>query len=188
MIRKEPASESRRVRMTKRLLKDALVELLEKKSLAEVKVTEVCELADVNRSTFYSYYNDVFELLGEIEIDFIDQIPGSSKGAKIENDKDSLYRFTEFFEYVKQHARDFNVLLLRADNAIFCRMMLDKIFSQYSPTNSSRIQGKDRYGYIFAMNGVLGIMREWIADDFPMSTEEFASFALNLCFNSNQTL
>ena len=48
--------ENRRVRMTKRLLQDALLELLEEKSLEKITVTQVCSKADVNRSTFYAYY------------------------------------------------------------------------------------------------------------------------------------
>ena len=58
--------ENRRVRMTKRLLQDALLELLEEKSLEKITVTQVCSKADVNRSTFYAYYQDVGELLSEL--------------------------------------------------------------------------------------------------------------------------
>ena len=49
-------SETRRTKMTKRLMKDALMELMENEPLASVSITELCALADVNRSTFYSYY------------------------------------------------------------------------------------------------------------------------------------
>ena len=43
--------ENRRVRMTKRLMKDALLELMEEKDLANISVTAICETADVHRST-----------------------------------------------------------------------------------------------------------------------------------------
>ena len=64
-------AENRRVRMTKRLMKDALLELMETKPFEKIKVTDVCAAADVNRSTFYAYYTDTLALLGEIEDDAI---------------------------------------------------------------------------------------------------------------------
>ena len=48
----EKQNENRRVRMTKHLMKDALLELLDRTDLSGISVTAVCEAADVNRSTF----------------------------------------------------------------------------------------------------------------------------------------
>ena len=44
--------ENHRVLTTKRIMKEALLELLERKALANISVTALCEAADVNRSTF----------------------------------------------------------------------------------------------------------------------------------------
>ena len=68
-------SESRRSKMTRRLMKDALMELMENRALASISITELCGRADVNRSTFYSYYSDLLQLLKEIEDDIIGQLP-----------------------------------------------------------------------------------------------------------------
>ena len=67
--------ENRRVRMTKRLMKDAMLELLEKQDLAGISVTAICNTADVHRSTFYKYYSDPADLLSEIEQDILERIP-----------------------------------------------------------------------------------------------------------------
>ena len=67
--------ESRRVRMTKRLMKDALLELLEQEELSNISVTAICERADVHRSTFYKYYKDPADLFMKLEEDFLDRIP-----------------------------------------------------------------------------------------------------------------
>jgi len=69
--------ENRRVRMTKKMLKDSLLELLEHKELSRITVTEICENADVHRSTFYKHYEDPPALLREIEQDYLDIIPHS---------------------------------------------------------------------------------------------------------------
>lgn len=40
----------------------AFVTLLQEKPFHEVEVSELCELAQINRSTFYAHYEDLFEL------------------------------------------------------------------------------------------------------------------------------
>ena len=67
--------ENRRVRMTKKLLKDAILELMETRGLDRVTVTDICAAADVNRSTFYAHYEDVHQLLREIEDGMLERMP-----------------------------------------------------------------------------------------------------------------
>ncbi len=56
-----------RIRYTKRVLREALLELMHKKSIKEITVTEVCDLAELNRATFYRHYRDCYDLLSQIE-------------------------------------------------------------------------------------------------------------------------
>ena len=44
--------EDRRVKLTKQMLKDALTQLLERKDIYHIAVREICDTADVNRSTY----------------------------------------------------------------------------------------------------------------------------------------
>ena len=71
--------ENRRVQMTKRLMKDALMELLEQHELVDISVTAICEAADVHRSTFYKYYKNQADLLRDMEQDYLDRIPIPSR-------------------------------------------------------------------------------------------------------------
>ena len=59
--------EDRRVRRTKKLLTQALTQLLQEKQAKEITVKELTELADMNRGTFYLYYKDIFDMLEKIE-------------------------------------------------------------------------------------------------------------------------
>lgn len=52
-----------RVVKTYRVLYDALLELLEDNSFEEIKVSDICDKALINRSTFYSHFSDKYELL-----------------------------------------------------------------------------------------------------------------------------
>lgn len=59
--------EDRRVRRTKKLLTQALTQLLQEKQINEITVKELTDLADMNRGTFYLYYKDMFDMLEKIE-------------------------------------------------------------------------------------------------------------------------
>ena len=53
----------RRVKYTKKVIKDTFIDLLSEKDINKVTVSEICKIADINRATFYRYYLDVFDLL-----------------------------------------------------------------------------------------------------------------------------
>ena len=58
--------EDRRVRRTKKLLTQALTQLLQEKQINEITVKELTDLADMNRGTFYLYYKDIFDMLEKL--------------------------------------------------------------------------------------------------------------------------
>lgn len=62
-----------RIKRTRRALRDALIVCMSRRSIMDISVTEVCETANVNRTTFYKHYRDCFDLLQQIENDLIEQ-------------------------------------------------------------------------------------------------------------------
>ena len=68
-----------RIRYTRRVLKDAFLTLLKQKPVNKITVKEVCELAELNRATFYTHYSDCFALLESIEQDILDAFLSSIK-------------------------------------------------------------------------------------------------------------
>ena len=53
---------NKRGKETVKRIDEAFVSLLQEKSLHEVEISELCELAQINRSTFYAHYADVTAL------------------------------------------------------------------------------------------------------------------------------
>ena len=87
--------------------------MLEEKSLEKITVTQVCSKADVNRSTFYAYYQDVGELLSELEDGVLEKIPGAQKVPVARTDSEFVDTLERFFDYVKENRRLFTILLIR---------------------------------------------------------------------------
>jgi AcrR family transcriptional regulator len=55
--------ENRKIRYTKKVIRDSLMELMKSKPILSVSIKDICGLADISRSTFYSHYKDQYELL-----------------------------------------------------------------------------------------------------------------------------
>lgn len=63
-----------RVEKTKKHIINAFIELRSKKALEKITVRELCELAQINKSTFYAHYQDIFDLSDSIESDLVSNI------------------------------------------------------------------------------------------------------------------
>ena len=64
----------RRVRKTKAQLRAGLARLMQKKSIKEITVKELVEEVDINRSTFYLHYTDIYQMLESIEAELMDEV------------------------------------------------------------------------------------------------------------------
>lgn len=168
------SKDNRRVRMTKRLMKEALLELLEQHELSRITVTAICETADVHRSTFYNYYHEPADLLREIEQDFLDHIPLPPTAFDPLSQKRFLFTNKGFFDYVKKNVKALRILLNKTENNGFASRFVDLLCDQYLVGIEDKDELNSRFKRLYIANGTVGMLREWIEQDFPMSSENFA--------------
>jgi AcrR family transcriptional regulator len=71
---KENKPTDRRIVRTKRLIRDALTELMEEKGFEGLTVRDLTEKADINRGTFYLHYQDKYDLLEKSEAEILTEI------------------------------------------------------------------------------------------------------------------
>ena len=102
----ENKPDGRRVRMTKMLLKNALIDIMKTKSIHLISIKEICEEADVNRSTFYRHYNTQYDLYDEIIEDIAKDI-----GAIYKDDFATVEFLTKVLEYIESKRETFLVIL-----------------------------------------------------------------------------
>ena len=55
-----------RVVKTKKILFNTLLKLMKQKKFEKIKISDICEEALINRTTFYAHYEDKYELLMEL--------------------------------------------------------------------------------------------------------------------------
>lgn len=178
--------DNRRVKMTKKMMKEALIDLLDKKPLEKISVTEICKSADVNRSTFYAYYEDISSLMMEIENEVLEHVTIYAENFNEYSDKRMLEVFEEFFEYVRENSKLFRVLIIQHDNRSFNRRMLDTIMEKYKMCLECNGDLPARYTYIYSISGVIGIMGEWIDSGFTIPSRKLAKMVWQMCVKATR--
>lgn len=66
-----------RIEKTEKAIRNAFIELRSKKPLEKITVKELCQLACINKSTFYSHYEDIYDLSNTLEIETVASIINS---------------------------------------------------------------------------------------------------------------
>lgn len=91
--------ENQRIVITKRMLKEALLRLLEKKKLDKIHVNELCKEAGINRATFYRHYETTRDVLAELEMEFIKNSMPHTKHPQNADEARKMLEFTCAYFY-----------------------------------------------------------------------------------------
>lgn len=139
--------------------------LKEKKPISRVTVREVCELAGINRSTFYAHYQDVFDVLESVERtmsqglteSFLDQL---EKGAGMGECFESL------FAYIKKYENFYRVYLNETGRigviGIAWELLQDKLKTVSFREMGFASQEELEYHGEFFLFGMTAMVRRWV--------------------------
>lgn len=172
---------NRRTIMTKKLLKTALIELMQDKPINKITIKDICKQADLSRSTFYLHYTDQYDLLNDLESEAISTIMSQVK--QITPDLDPLIICREFASYIHQEKTVFRTLLCQEENLHFQIKLMETLHQHsiellsFSPESPARLY----YKVDFVIHGSLSIFRNWIVNGFDLSEQEIAELAFDLC-------
>lgn len=171
--------ENRRIALTKRLIQDGLLRLLEEKSLDKISVTELCREADVNRATFYKYYGDPDDVLTTIKEQFFQELLDSQQ-------QESKKGYFEAFEKVCFYLYEHKPLAKH----IFSNLEFDisPVLTKLSHGRNGMLEylrknfeGDDiRLANDFLGYGCYTIVREWLLEDMDRTPQEIRAIVQKL--------
>ena len=160
--------EDRRVRRTKKLLTQALTQLLQEKQAKEITVKELTDLADMNRGTFYLYYRDIFDMLEKIE----DSLFTSLGGIMVRHEEEAASAKTkplllDLFSFIEENREIFQVMLSANGDMSFLHrlneVVREKCRNAFLALQSSQAAEEEfDYHYSFAVFGCAGLIRAWV--------------------------
>lgn len=165
-----------RVRYTKMVLKEALLNILQSKPIGKVTIKEICEVADLNRGTFYLHYNEPNDLLREIENEFVDEnMKYFSPYIRESNDVNYL---AGLFNCIMKN-QEICIILMGPHGAPqflerIQSMMRDNILDQWQ-TEFPEYDRRDlEFVYEFIMPGAMHLILNWAKNNDNLTTESLA--------------
>ncbi|MCD8308496.1 MAG: TetR/AcrR family transcriptional regulator [Clostridia bacterium] len=172
--------ENQRVVITKKMLKNSILELLKEKNLNDITVTELCSRAQINRTTFYRYYKIPADVLMEIEKDFVEEMRTTLWGIKtVEDAKRYLTKICEDC-YDKTTTLGF---FIRYDFGSEQASLLGDLYlnSHNAPDNLSD-SSKDTELIVstYFAGGSYFILRLWVSGKIKCTPAEMADLLWNL--------
>lgn len=176
---------NQRTRLSKILLKNALMDLLsEKGSVTKISVRELCERADLNRSTFYAHYSEPKELLEEVEAELLDATREHLQKIGAENDTGAHRYLLSFLIYIKENDKPFRTLLIDAGDPEFrSKFMQQSIIQFVENLNISFSKDQEQYIYSYILNGSTGVIIQWMRSDYSIDENTL----VDLLFFINQS-
>lgn len=177
-------TNDRRVKRTKKLLRDSLFSLLQQKSINEITVTELTEVADINRATFYFYYTDIFDMLDQIQNEAYEMFEGVLQGT--ENSVNSPEDFSKYIEnilnFCKTNPAIARFVITREYNNNKVLTRIKKLLAKNVPVAKESYSQEDPRRFIlnFALNALTGTVVDWMDDGMVIPPNVMADFIANM--------
>ena len=186
---KSPAAtekkEDRRVRRTKKLLTQALTQLLREKQINEITVKELTDLADMNRGTFYLYYKDMFDMLEKIEdgmFEALDAIVSLHEHDDVSQQTKPI--LLDLFRFIQDNQEMCRVLLSPHGDMNFLHrlneVVREKCLKAWPNIRKEKGEADFDYHYSFVVFGCAGIIRAWVNRNCSESAEKMAEMAYGM--------
>lgn len=167
----------RRILYTKMLLRESLLQLMKEKPIAKITPTELCRKAEMNRSTFYAYYDSPEELLKSIEEELYEKIKHSIEHSLKKENISTLLR--EICQAIYDSRDLCAVLFSPLGDKDFLNQIIrlahERSVAEWKAAGMK--EGEDvEMLYCFSVNGSVAVIQRWIFEGMKKSPQEVAYF------------
>lgn len=182
-------SADRRVKRTKKALRSALFALAEKKDINKITVREITELADINRSTFYLYYKDVFDMFESIQSEILTLLYKTVLPFEYNpNDTGSFAEYIKrFLELCRFNPEPCRFIFRNGTNNNVARLIKDKIV-EFAPDSHKFFPLNDPRHHLttFALSGMVFTVAEWVENGMSADIDDMALFLAETYVNGSK--
>lgn len=181
-------AEDRRVRKSKRAIKQAFIQLLKENNLDRITIQQISDLADVNRGTFYLNYEDKYALLDEMENEQIEKIKGFVDIRKMDLSTKTSDRFIEEFanKIIKnvithiEHNMEFYQVILNLER----KSQIEEQLADIVRSNIKHLIGNkdnvfgipENYYLSYVVGSMMSMIKYWVSDENRVSVEELVNY------------
>lgn len=166
------SATDRRVLRSKQALRDALLSLMSKKSFSSISITEIVEMANYNRGTFYTHYVNKEALLDDVLGELIDELITAFRAPY---DQVEMFRIDELsansikiFEHIDSRKDVYSVLF----HSDVLPMVKEKMFTELKRISSEDLEHtydskiNPDLMQAYTMHALMGLVFYWIEGGF----------------------
>ncbi len=161
---------------TKRKLSKSLISLLTSKSITEIDVSELCEKAGINRTTFYKHYASLYHLLDELIVQFFKRI--ETLFLSLSSGENTTSKVAYLLKYLKQN-REFVTIIMNNNSFSSISERLIQLNFICNLINSNIQYRKNAYVsedyYVdFIISGWIAAIRRWVNENCVLDVNTLA--------------
>lgn len=190
--------EDRRTLYSKKMIRESLYELMKEKPLNKISVTEICQRADVNRSTFYAYYSDIYDLHQQIIKEFFSlqkKVIKHIKEAIIQKNSMDEITYPDFYTIVSYYLRTvadnvelykfiFNQNATNSIHASFGKVTFHTIKDVLSPLIEEGRNEEFKKAFTFVSGGTTALIMQWVEKDCDTPIEIISEYIAKYYFGT----
>ncbi len=177
----ENEKNNRKVKYTKMVLRQSILELMKDKNINKISVKDICEKADINRGTFYAHYSSPYDLLEKIEdelIIIISETLADYRGGEEKTEKSTFNVIYRIIDCITENIDICKVLLSENGDAEFLKKILyiakERCISEWEKTLNCEDKSLLENLFSFVSNGSIGIIQRWIKDSMLENPKDIA--------------
>lgn len=178
---------NQRSRLTRMLLKNSYMHLMRKKPSGKITVKDICEGAEVNRSTFYLYYHEPNDILMELEDETIALVEQSLHciGASEKAPPDAKNYLLSFLRDIRNNDELFRTLLVENSDPHFRRKLQTVALDMAQSAFNIELDAESKKAtYLFFVSGSIEVLVDWIRSDYAASEQAMCCLLYKLCEGS----
>jgi len=165
-----------RYKISSEKIETAFLSLLTKYKYEDISISKICEIAEINRSTFYCHYDDINDLTIKIESKF------AKSTASIFNfgERQTHEAMIEMFTFIKEN-KSFYKAFLNIPYITYAERNIKLDILKHIGENSSIDKSKTMgiyYRASFFGAGLKEMCRLWLERDCVESPEEMANLLI----------
>ncbi|MCE4955943.1 TetR/AcrR family transcriptional regulator [Macrococcoides caseolyticum] len=179
--------------LKKELIEIAFIELMETYRFREITIKMICEKSQINRSTFYAYFEDKYALLDgmiDLHIMKIEQIMNDNlQNLKSETDKrPSVENYlNQTFEYIYEQKQFFKILITKHPAQNFTQKLMSSWRKNFlAVLNSTITLNYPDYFVSYTVGGQFGVLFFWLQNDCPEPPEVISKIIYNNILKINR--
>ncbi|GLX65973.1 TetR/AcrR family transcriptional regulator [Paenibacillus glycanilyticus] len=162
---------------TKQTFINVFCELYSQKPIEKISIQEIANKSGYNRSTFYQYFVDIYELLDIVENDLLNEIKEelAKKELSVHTVQNALHCLDK-----KEHLLVLNALLGDYGNTRFLQRLKKEITLDQLELNVPHNHSLTPYLIEFHLTTSFSLFRLWLQRQKDLSSEEFLELVDNL--------